>query len=149
MAGAGAMAGRKTLAITDRQYQVLQLLWQNGPLTVRELIERLPRGRRQPYTTVLGMVQHMERLGLLTHDKEGLTHRYRPELSKSAATGNLLRDFLSRFFGGSAQALLQGLVDADALSPEDLRQIETRLAEAGKARIGETASRRTRGRQTP
>lgn len=89
------MAGRKTLAITDRQYQVLQLLWKDGPLTVRELIERLPRGGRQPYTTVLGMVQHMERLGLLTHDKEGLTHRYRPVLSKTSATANLLRDFVS------------------------------------------------------
>jgi predicted transcriptional regulator len=72
------MAGRKTLVITDRQYRVLQLLWEHGPLTVRELMERLPQGERQPYTTALGMVQHMEHLGLVTHDKEALTHRYRP-----------------------------------------------------------------------
>ncbi|MGO8746805.1 MAG: BlaI/MecI/CopY family transcriptional regulator [Thermoguttaceae bacterium] len=143
------MAGRKTLAITDRQYQLLQLVWENGPLTVRELIERLPRGSGQPYTTVLGMVQHMERLGLLAHDKEGLTHRYRPVLSKTAVTSNLLRDFLGRFFGGSAQALLQGLVDADALSPEDLREIQAKLTEAGETGFDKTTSQRKRGRPAP
>ena len=54
------MAGRKTIALTDRQFAVLRILWEAGPLTVRELMERLPRGDRQPYTTVLGLLQTME-----------------------------------------------------------------------------------------
>jgi predicted transcriptional regulator len=132
------MAGRKTLALTDRQFAVLQILWETGPLTVRELMERLPRGDRQPYTTVLGLLQTMEKAGLVTHDQEGVTYLYAAALSRRKATRTLLRDFLSRFFQGSAEALIQGLVDSEALSPADLREIERKLSappddEAGDA----------------
>jgi predicted transcriptional regulator len=125
------MAGRKTLAITDRQFTALRVLWERGPLTVRELMEHLPRGDRQPYTTVLGLLQNMERAGLVTHQEEGLTYRYRPVVTHREATGRLLRDFLARFFRGSAEALVLGLVDSQALSPGDLREIEARLSSAG------------------
>lgn len=121
------MAGRKVLAITDRQFAVLRVFWEHGPLTVRELMEQLPRGDRQPYTTVLGLLQSMEKAGLVKHDKEGLTHRYRPAISRREATGSLLSDFLARFFHGSAEQLVLGLVDAEQLAPNDLRAIEARL----------------------
>jgi predicted transcriptional regulator len=121
------MAGRKTLAITDRQFQALEVLWEHGPLTVRELLDRLPGGERQPYTTALGLMQNMEKAGLVTHEEEGQTYRYRAALTRREATGTLLRDFVGRFFRGSAEALVLGLVDAGGLSEADLRQIEARL----------------------
>jgi predicted transcriptional regulator len=121
------MAGRKTLAITDRQFAALQILWERGPLTVRQLMEHLPRGDRQPYTTVLGLLQNMEKGGLVTHQEEAQTYRYLPAVSREEATGTLLRDFLSRFFRGSAEALILGLVDSQELSTDDLRDIEAKL----------------------
>jgi predicted transcriptional regulator len=130
------MAGRKTLAMTDRQYGVLQILWDTGPLTVRELLERLPGGE-QPYTTVLGLLQNMEKAGLVTHEAEGAVYRYAPAVTRQEATGTLLRDFLSRFFQGSAEALVLGLVDSEALSAQELREIEKKL----------TASPATPGRE--
>jgi predicted transcriptional regulator len=136
------MAGRKTLALTDRQFAVLNILWKTGPLTVRELMERLPRGDRQPYTTVLGLLQTMEKAGLVTHDQEGVTYRYAAALSRRKATRTLLRDFLSRFFQGSAEALIQGLVDSEALSPEDLREIERKLSTSNEADEEAPGSRR-------
>ena len=57
------MAGRKTIAITDRQFAALRVLWAHGPLTVRELMGQLPRGDSQPYTTVLALLQGMEKAG--------------------------------------------------------------------------------------
>ena len=125
------MAGRKTLAITDRQFEALRILWDRGPLTVRELMEHLPRGDRQPYTTVLGLLQNMERAGLVSHREEGLTYRYEPAVSRHDATGALLRDFLTRFFRGSAEALVLGLVDTRALSADELRDIEAKLSRGG------------------
>lgn len=121
------MAGRKTLAMTDRQFAVLQVLWERGPLTVRQLMEHLPRGESQPYTTVLGMLQTMEKAGLVRHEEEGLTYRYRASMSRQAALGTLLRDFVARFFRGSAEDLVLGLVDANELSAADLRGIEARV----------------------
>jgi predicted transcriptional regulator len=125
------MAGRKVLAITERQFTVLRVLWEHGPLTVRELMGYLPRGVRQPYTTVLGLLQGMEKSGLVDHEKRGVTHLYRPAISPREATGNLLSDILTRFFQGSVEQLILGLVDADKLGPDDLRAIEARLAGAG------------------
>ena len=125
------MAGRKALAITERQFAVLRALWEHGPQTVRGLMGHLPRGDRQPYTTVLGLLQGMEKAGLVDHEKQGLTHLYRSTVSRQEATGSLLTDFLARFFHGSAEQLVLGLVDAEELAPADLRAIEARLAEAG------------------
>src|SRR5437762_3420592 len=140
------MAGRKTLALTDRQFEVLGLLWEHGPLTVRELLAKLPRGGDLPYTTVLGLLQHMEKAGLVTHDAEKQTHRYRPLVGRDEATGNLLADFLRRFFRGSAARLVLSLVDARHLSPADLRVIEARLAEGGAEKPVPRRAKRTKRR---
>ena len=136
------MAGRKTLAITDRQYAILRILWTHGPLTVRELTAHLPRGDSQPYTTVLGMVQNMEKSGLVAHDQEGATYRYRAAVGERETTRRLLRDFVNRFFRGSAEALVAGLVDAEALSPDDVRELEAKLA-ASKAEDDASKSRKS------
>ena len=122
------MEGRKELAITERQFAVLRVLWAHGPQTVRGLMEHLPRGDRQPYTTVLGLLQGMEKAGLVAHEREAQTHRYRPTLTEREATKNLLSDFLARFFHGSAERLVLGLVDAHQIDPETLKAIEARLA---------------------
>ncbi len=123
------MPRRKQLAITERQFEVLTLLWEHGPLTVRELLDLLDRDHPLPYTTVLGLLQNMERAKLVTHEAENQTHRYRAVLSREEATGTLLTDFVARFFRGSAERLVLGLVDADQISADDLRQIEAQLAQ--------------------
>ena len=142
------MAGRKTIAITDRQFAVLRALWAAGPLTVRELIDQLPEGDRPPYTTVLGLLQSMERGGLVVHDKEAQTHRYRPTQTEREATSNLLADFLGRFFHGSAERLVLGLVDAQQIDPAALKAIEARVAAATEAAlpIAPKATRRRGGK---
>jgi predicted transcriptional regulator len=140
------MAGKKSIAITDRQFTVLRLLWEHGPLTVRELMEHLPGGSRLPYTTVLGLLQSMEKAGLVTHSEEGLTYRYDAALSQQDATRTLLGDFVERFFHGSAASLVLGLVDSEQLSPEELKEIERRLAGApeDESSAAETSGRRKR-----
>ena len=140
------MAGRKTLPITNRQFEALQILWTHGPLTVRQLMTHLPRGNRQPYTTVLGLLQTMEKAGLVTHEEEGLTYRYVPAVSQREATGTLLRDFVARFFRGSAEALVLGLVDARELSPRELREIEAKF-EATSAAGGDSKGNKPPGRR--
>jgi predicted transcriptional regulator len=129
------MAGRKTIAITDRQFAALRVLWRCGPLTVRELMGHLPRGDRQPYTTVLALLQGMEKAGLVVHEKEAQTHRYRPTLTEREATTNLLSDILRRFFHGSAERMVLGLVDAEQLDPTALEAIRARLAAAPEQRV--------------
>ena len=130
------MGRRKQLAISERQFEVLDLLWEHGPMTVREIRERLPRSADLPYTTVLGLLQVMEREGLVLHEQENQSHRFRPILSRHEGTSQLLTDFVRRFFRGAAGRLVLGLVDARQLSAEDLRDLEAQLAAKSSGRSG-------------
>lgn len=128
------MVGRKILTMTERQFQALRILWDHGPLTVREFLEHLPDDT--PYTTALALFQNMEKANLVAAEKDGPAHRYRPVPSAAQATGDLLRDFARRFFGGSAQQLAAGLVDAGELTPQDLDELEAKLKAKAKPRKG-------------
>jgi len=127
------MSRLKQLAITERQFEVLNLLWEHGPQTVREVRERLPREEDLPYTTVLGLLQVMEQADLVTHDVESKTYRYRPLLSRQQGTRRLLSDFVQRFFSGAAEKLVLGLIETDQLSIDDIRGLEAQLEESKKA----------------
>jgi predicted transcriptional regulator len=141
------MAGRKTLALTDRQFEVLELLWKHGPQTVREMLQHAPRGAGMPYTTLLGMLQTMEKAGLVGHDVEKQTHRYRALVSQPDATKHLLGDFLSRFFQNSAQRLVLSLVDARHLSANDLQEIERKIQQAERQGSDKPSPQRPRGKR--
>ena len=107
------MAGRKTIAITDRQFAVLRALWAAGPLTVRELLDRLPEADRPPYTTMLGLLQSMEKGGLVVPDRDGPAHRYRPTLSERAAGVSLGIYQMFFFLGaGTGTAILGAILAA-------------------------------------
>ncbi len=148
-----SMAGRKVLAITERQFAVLRVLWERGPLSARGLMEHLPRGDKQPYTTVLGLLQAMEKAGLVEHEKQGLVHLYRPTDSRQQATGNLLADFLAKFFPGIGRAVDRGSSRRQGAAPGDLRAIEARLAatprEAGPEKGKASARAKAEGRKKP
>jgi predicted transcriptional regulator len=134
------MPRRKELAITERQFEVLTLLWDHGPMTVRELLDRLDPTGRLPYTTVLGLLQNLERAGLADHIVENQAHRYGAAMSREQATATVLTDFVTRFFRGSARRLVLGLVHADQLSADDLREIEDQLARKKRAAAKPPAS---------
>ncbi|MFO0923617.1 MAG: BlaI/MecI/CopY family transcriptional regulator [Pirellulales bacterium] len=121
------MAGRKAIVVTDRQYQVLELLWEHGPLTVREMLEFMPK--KTPYTTVLGLMQTMEKAGLVSTTREENAYRYAPTMTRQQGTKRLLTDIAKRFFGGSARRLALGLVESGELSAAEIRELEAKLKE--------------------
>jgi predicted transcriptional regulator len=129
------VAGRKSIEVTDKQYQALELLWRHGALTVRELLEHLPAGT--PYTTALGLLQNMEKAGLVRAVKEQSAHRFEPTMTREQGMRRLLQDFAARFFGGSAKRLAMGLVETGELTPEELRELEAKL-KGDKPRKGRT-----------
>ena len=140
------MAGRKTLTMTERQFQTLKVLWEHGPLTVREFLEHLPSGT--PYTTALALLQNMEKAKLVAAEKVGPANRYRAVPSAEQATGDLLRDFARRFFGGSAQQLATGLVDAGELTPSDLDELEAKLKTKTKAQMKASTGTKRKAKST-
>src|SRR3982750_1101846 len=102
------MAGKSPSALSGREYAILKILWEDGPLTGGEIRERLGSGGEDevPYTTVLSLLQLMEKKGYASHEADGKTYRYAAKVGKSKTTRLVIGDFLGRFFDGSVEALL-------------------------------------------
>jgi BlaI family transcriptional regulator, penicillinase repressor len=120
------MPGKKQLAINGREFAVLTLLWRHGPLTVRELREHLTGDEEVPYTSVLSLLQLMEKNGYVRHKAEGKIYRYSAAVERRATTGRLIRDFINRFFEGSSEAFVMGLTDTQ-LKPAVWEQLQREL----------------------
>ncbi|HVC92633.1 MAG TPA: BlaI/MecI/CopY family transcriptional regulator [Pirellulales bacterium] len=121
------MAGKKPSAISGREFGILKLLWESGPLTVREVRARLARDEEIPYTTVLGLMQLMEKKGYVRHEAVGKTYRYSASVRRRPTLRLVLRDFISRFFDGSAQSMVSGLAECSELNPEVWEQLQREM----------------------
>ncbi len=130
------MAGKTPSALSGREYTILKLLWQHGPLTVREVRQRLADDERDediPYTTVLSLLQLMEKKEYVDHEADGKTYRYRAKVPRSRTTGLVIRDFVSRFFDGSTEALLMGLAESPDVSPESWEKLRSAIKQRREA----------------
>ena len=108
---------------TPAELEILRLLWDQGPLTVREVMERLDRTRPRAYTSVMSLLNVMTDKGMLSRKPEGRAFRYCPALARNQALGEMVADLLGRAFGGSAAALVTHLLEQANPDDEELRQI--------------------------
>ena len=130
------MAGKSPSALSGREYAILKILWEHGPLTVREIRERLGIGGEDevPYTTVLSLLQLMEKKGHVRHEADGKTYRYAAKVGKSKTTRLVIGDFLGRFFDGSVEALLMGLAESRELTPEAWEKLHDKIKQREDSR---------------
>ncbi len=110
------------------EMQVLSVLWERGPSTVREALEAMPDGKARAYTTILSVMQVMEKKGLVSHVAEGNVHIYQARVSRQEVTGPWLRGLVRQVFGGSAATALQHLLAEDRVSREELDEIKEIIA---------------------
>ena len=118
--------------------QVLSVLWARGASSVRDVMEVMPDGKTRAYTTILSVMQVMEKKGLVSHVAEGNVHIYQARVSRQKVTGPLLRGLVSQVFGGSAATALQHLLADKAVSPQELDEIKEIIAQheqAGKKKV--------------
>jgi len=124
------------------EMQVLSVLWKHGPCTVREVLGAMPDGKARAYTTILSVMQVMERKGLVSHVARGKAHVYASCMSRAKATGPLLRNLVKHVFGGSALAALQQFLSEAAVDRKELKEMRNLIADYERAQAGRVASRR-------
>lgn len=117
---------------TNAELSILQVLWQRGPSTVREVHDELSKTRDTGYTTVLKIMQIMADKGLLQREEENRAHVYRPTQSPELSKRNLVGDLMDKAFGGSAGELVMHALTAKKASPEELAGIRKLLDELEK-----------------
>ena len=111
-----------SVAFTERELDIMAVLWDRGPSTAAEVREALAQQRSAPaYNTVLTQLRILEDKGHVDHREEGRAHRFRALVKKKDARETALTRTLYRLFGGSAEALVAQLVQQRGLSKEQLK----------------------------
>lgn len=108
---------------SDMEMQVLSVLWDSGPLTARDVLERLPDRKDRAYTTVLSIMQVMEKKGLLTHSMEGRANVYKPAVTRKQVMKPFVRSLVQNVFGGSPARALQHLLEDETVDADQLAAI--------------------------
>ena len=121
---------------TDAELEILNVLWQRGAATVREVHEELGARKATLYTTVLKMLQIMTEKGLVERDESQRAHLYRPRLAQDETQRQLLNDLLARAFDGSAAKLVMQALSAKEASAEELTEIRALLDRFESERAG-------------
>jgi predicted transcriptional regulator len=122
------------IALTNREADVIHVLWDHGPSLVAEVRDRL--ADELAYTTVLTILRTLESKGYVSHEEEGRGHRYFPLVEQQAAQRSALRHLKQKLFRGSTELLFTHLVSGQKLSPEQIKRMRKLLASKGEK--GET-----------
>ncbi len=117
------MPGQQFPQPTDGELEVLRVLWDNGPSTVKQVHEAVNKNKTIRYTTTLKVMQVMHERGLLVRDDSKYRHIYTPALPEEKTQGQLLTDFLDKAFSGSAEKLVMQLLSAKKLSAKERSKI--------------------------
>ncbi len=112
---------------TDAELEILQVLWQHGPITVRFVNEEQNRKRPVGYTTTLKIMQIMTEKKMLLRDTRGRSHVYRAAYQEQETKKLLLDRFLETTFGGSAMKLVMQALGNRRTSREELDRIRAYL----------------------
>lgn len=127
------MARPKQPHPTQGELEILRILWDRGPSTVREVLELVPQTRA--YTSVMSLLTVMADKKLVTRKPEGRAFRYTTKLKPDQTEGKLLGHLLDRVFDGSTTALVARLLEQSKPSPDELDEIR-RLIDEYKQKDG-------------
>jgi len=118
---------------TRSELEILQVLWQNGPSTVRFVNDQLNENKREvQYTSTLKLMQIMAEKGLVIRDESSMKHVYSAAQEESKAKGFLLDRFVDSMYNGSAGKLMMQLLGSKKTSKKELDEIRQLLDKMNK-----------------
>ena len=114
---------------TPGELEVLKILWEQGPCTVREVLEVLNQSRHRAYTSVMSLLNVMTDKRLLKRKPSGRAFVYEPKVGREKTLGKMVGDMLGRVFEGSTNALVTQLLDQSKPSEAELEEIRRTIDE--------------------
>ena len=109
---------------TESELEILQILWKDGPSSVRSINDQLNKVRDVGYTTTLKLMQIMNDKGLTTRDTSSRTHIYTAAIKEVVTKNNLLTRFIDATFLGSAAQLVMEALGNNDTTQEELERIK-------------------------
>lgn len=108
---------------TPNELEVLRVLWDRGPCTVREMMNMLNQRRRRAYTSIMSLMNVMTEKGLLRREPKGRAFVYKARATRKRTLSAMVADLASRAFDGSAGAMVAHLLEQVDLSEDELDEI--------------------------
>lgn len=119
---------------TKSELEILQVLWQHGPSTVRFVNDTLNEQKRAvQYTSTLKLMQIMAEKKMLKRDETNMKHIYTAAIEEKKTKGFLLDRFVDSMFNGSASSLMMQLLGNKKTSPQELTEIKEMLKKLDKS----------------
>lgn len=115
-------AGRKRQTLTEKEAVLMNLLWDNGPLFVREMVERYTEPKPH-FNTVATTVRILEKKGYVTHEVIAGSHRFSAIVKKEDFSDRSLAEVIRDYFDNSYKKAVSALVEEEKLSVDELREI--------------------------
>lgn len=115
-------AGRKPQLITDREHGLLEMLWQHGPLFVREMVEHCPEPKLH-FNTIATTVRVLEEKGYVGHEVVGGSHRFFAIARKKDFRDRTLANVIRDYFDNSYRNVVSALVEEEKISADELKEI--------------------------
>ena len=107
------------------ELDVLKVLWERGPSTVREVLDHLHgRGKRIAYTTVLTMLSRLEQKGAVGSDKSEQAYVYKARVTRERVTASRLKTLVQQLYDGAATPLVLQLMQTEKFTPEEIAQLQ-------------------------
>lgn len=118
-----------TERISDAEHAVMEVLWDESPLTAQDVAERVAPERGWSANTVKTLLGRLLAKNVVTHEEDGRRYRYRPAVAREDYVAVESRKLMDRLFGGKLTPLVAHMAERDALTAEDIAEIEALLAE--------------------
>lgn len=115
-------AGRKKQTLTEKEAVIMNMLWEHGPMFVRELLELYPEPKPH-FNTISTTVRILESKGYVTHEVFGASHRFKAVAQKADFRERSLAEVVRDYFGNSYKSAVSALVEEEKISVDELKEI--------------------------
>lgn len=114
--------GRRPVAITEREMDIMKLLWHKGPMFVREMLQYYPEPKPH-FNTVSTTVRILEEKGYISHECVGASHKYYAVAPEQQFRDRSFKELVGNFFNNSYRSAVSALVEEEKISVDELREI--------------------------
>jgi BlaI family penicillinase repressor len=122
---------------SDSELEIMQVLWEKGALTVREVNDHLNKRRRVGYTTTLKIMQIMTDKGMLTRDTGQRSHIYTPVMKPEEVQSSILDHVIRTAFMGNTSSMVLRALGQHQVSPEEMEEIKAIIEKMEKRSRGD------------
>ena len=123
------MPPTKSATLTEAELRLMDVLWEQGPSTVQQVLEALPGESPLAYNSVLTTIRILEKKGYVRHIKDGRAYIYRALIERDEASRSEIRHLAHRFFQNSREMLVLNILEDRGVDAEELNRLRQLLEE--------------------